>query len=217
MKEFTLGVSLLFKENNLKKISGVLKSLVLTVNRVNIEFEINIIASEIADFYDYKFIGINDVFYISGYLEQGAFLGRTTYYELYSKQKAKSIVSKKISFNDDSASTGFNCSLVYFCSNIDGKKFTISVVTILISCVDKAVDDASLLANSKIFIGLIIKNSVESIKTIEYLGIDEIGETDFKFNVFQTFYADFSKLSDIKKQILSDKELRVKLAEILKT
>ena len=217
MEELIIGVTLLFKKNNTKFVSGILKSIVVTSTKTDLKNEINKRANEISKFYDYEFIGVNDVFFVSGLIMQGEILGRTTDYDLDTLSKAKSIVSTEFSFDDSSKSKQFNCSLVYFCKNFDNDKFTISIITVLNSSVSSVIEDANHIANDTPFIEKIKANSIEKIESIEYLGIEDIGEVELEFGVFQSFYAEFNDEKSLKDEIISKDEMFSKLSDIYAT
>lgn len=215
MEEIIIGVTLLFKKNNSKVVSGILKSIVVTSTKIDLKNKIDNRANEIAKFYDYKFIGINDVFFVSGEIMQGEILGRTTDYDLDTLSKAKSIVSTEFSFDDSSKSKHFNCSLVYFCENFDNDKFTISIITVLNSLTSSVIEDANHIANDISFIEKIKANSIEKIESIKYLGIEDIGEVELDFGVFQSFYAEFDDEESLKGEIISKDEMFSKLKDIV--
>lgn len=216
MKNLIIGATLLFKKKDIEIISGILKSTVIVVNEKSAENEIQQKGLEIANFYNYEYIGVNDVFYVSGDVVEGEILGRTTYYDLNTLRKAKSIVSNDFSFDSDSNSQTFNCSLVYFCENSKGIKFTISAVTILNSSANSIIENANLTAKNPEIIRKIKTSSVENIVSALFVGIDDIGETDLKYKVFQSFYADFENIEDIKQEVISNKELKIKLGNVSK-
>jgi len=215
MEEINIGVTLLFKKDNVKVVAGILKSIVVTSTKTDLKNKINNRANEISKFYDYKFIGINDVFFVSGEIIQGEILGRTTDYDLDTTFKAKSIVSKNFDFDITSKSKQFNCSLVYLCKNFDKDKFTISVITVLNSLSTSVIDDANHIANNTTFMEKIKANSIEKIESIKYIGIEDIGETELKFGVFQSFYAEFNDEKSLEKEIISKNEMLLKLKDIM--
>lgn len=214
MEELIIGVTLLFKKNNTKVVSGILKSIVVTSTKTDLKNEIDNRANEIAKFYNYKFIGINDIFLVSGQITQGEILGRTTNYDLDTLSKAKSIISTEFSFDDSSKSKQFNCSLVYFCKNFDNDKFAISIITVLNSSVSSVIEDANNIANDIPFIEKIKANSIEKIESIEYLGIEDIGEVEVEIGVFQSFYAEFNDEKSLKAEIISKDDMFSKLCDI---
>lgn len=216
MEEIIIGVTLLFRKNNTKVISGILKSIVVTSTKTDLKNKIDKQANEISKFYDFEFIGINDVFFVSGQIMQGEILGRTTDYDLDTLPKAKSIVYKEFSFDDSSKSKHFNCSLVYFCKNFDKDKFAISIITVLNSLASSVIEDANHVANDISFIEKIKANSIEKIESIKYLGIEDIGEVELEFGVFQSFYAEFNDEESLKREIISKDEMFTKLNDIAK-
>ncbi|MFH6945240.1 hypothetical protein [Flavobacterium sp. FlaQc-50] len=214
MEEINIGVTLLFKKNT-KVVSGILKSTVVTSTKADLKNNIDNRANEISKLYNYKFIGINDVFFVSGQMLQGEILGRTTDYDLDSFSKAKSIVSTEFSFDKSSKSKQFNCSLVYFCKNFNNDKFAISIITVLDSLTSSVIRDANHIANDISFIEKIKTNSIEKIESIKYLGIEDIGEVELEFGIFQSFYAEFNNEESLKGEIISKDEMSSKLNDIL--
>ncbi|MFD1603061.1 hypothetical protein ACFSJW_06825 [Flavobacterium artemisiae] len=215
MEEIIIGATLLFKKNNTKVVSGILKSIVVTATKSDLKKKIDNRANEIAKFYDYKFIGINDVFFVSGQIMQGEILGRNTNYDLNTLSKAESIVSTEFSFDDSSTSKHFNCSLVYFCENFENDKFAISIITVLNSLAPTVIEDANHIANDISFIKKIKASSIEKIKSIRYLGIEDIGEVELELGVFQSFYAEFNDEKSLKEEIISKEEMFLKLNDII--
>ena len=108
------GVTLLFKIKNSQEIKGVLKSLVIDTSTQDFFESVLDIAKKIEKPYDYNYLGLNDIFVVSGIAQEASLLGRTTFYELNELSKAKTIISKEFSYNDSTELKTFNCSLVYF-------------------------------------------------------------------------------------------------------
>ena len=208
-----IGATFLFKNNNSQKLKGVLKSVVIDAN--NMIESTKIISDKISNYYNYNYLGINDLFLVSGEAKSGELLGRTTYYELNSLEKSRSLISSnKIMLNDENISKTYNCSLVYFCENAV-EKFTISVLSIVKSNNHEIIFDVESLAENVEFLRKIKSNSLEEIKEIEFIGIEMICNIDLKFGVFQSFYSDFDIIEDIKDELLSNEEITEILADIL--
>lgn len=215
MEEIIIGATLIFKEDNAESVSGILKSLVMTSTKNDLINDVNKWASEISQFYGYEFIGINDFFFVSGEIKQGQMLGRTTYYNLNTINKSKSLVPDEFSFDSSSESKNFNCSLVYFCKNLNKEKFTISVITLLNSTASLVVDAADNIANKISFKEIIKTTSIDNIDSLNYIGINDIGETDLKFGVFQSLYSEFYDDSNLIAEIITTHDMILKLEEIL--
>lgn len=216
MEERNIGVTLIFKKKNVKKISGILKSIVVKSSQKNIKKEIEKKVNEISDFYNYIYLGVSDVFFVSGDIQEREILGRTTYYDLDTIKKAKSLISKELLDNEHEKEQTLNYSLIYFCKNLNEESFTIVVVTILNSFGDSLIKTGELIGNDVSFIQKIKDNSVEKINSAKFIGINDIGETDLDFNVIQTFYADFKSMKSLEMEIISDKEMELKLDDIIK-
>jgi len=95
----TLGITLLFKENKTQTVSGVLKSMVMELDMKDFDFEVEKSAAEISNFYDYQFVGVNDIFVVTGNVVEGEILGKTNYWELDTLKKSKSLISDKLSLS----------------------------------------------------------------------------------------------------------------------
>lgn len=211
-----IGVTLLFKEKQINTIKGVLKSTVVDFYSNNLIESTKIISNKIKDYYNYEYLGINDLFVVSGDPERGELLGRNTYYELDSLNKAKSLLpNDDYSLDRDTVSSTFNCSIVYFCENNDGEKFAISILSIVNSSLENLIPEIESLANSIDFVQKIKSNSLENLKKIDFIGIEDICEVDLKFNVFQSFYSDFNSEEDLEDELMSSKEIKDVLDDII--
>ena len=206
-----VGITLVFKEKNNQLISGVLKSSVLDVKTNNFKNEVNKLGNKIAKYYDYTFLGINDVFTVSGEAKQGEILGRTSYFDYDDITKSKEL---KNEFPKNETGT-FLSSLIYFCSNKIGEKFTLTVLTLLeLTNIDfeKQVEQ---IANEVKFKNKIIEISVDGIDDLNFIGVESLEKIDLKFNVFETLYSDFEDLEQLTGEIISEEELNNKLKDIL--
>lgn len=211
-----IGITILFKDNkDPLKINGILKSTVIELYGNNLKEAAQNIGNNIAEFYDFKYLGINDLFIVSGNPKAGELLGRTTYYEIDSLKEVKALLPDNYSLNRDSSSNLFNCSILYFCQNNDKDKFCISVLSIVKSSIENLPTEIETLAQSDTFLAKIKSTSIENIEEIEYIGIEDICDIDLKFNVFQSFYMDFEFEEELKEELLSDKEIKEILDDIV--
>lgn len=211
-----LGITLIFKENDKQLISGILKSSVVNVEIDNCKNEATKFGNMIADFYDYTFLGINDVFSVSGEVKKGEVLGRTTYYELDTITKAKRIVNNSVfdELNFDDEFKKFKCSLVFFCQNTLNEKYTITVNSILENKNKALKNNLKTLGENKSFQNKVIRMAKDDLRNLEYIGVESINETDLNFKVFETFYSEFDNITQLTEEQISDKELNIKLKDI---
>ena len=208
-----IGVTLLFKERNNKVIKGIIKSII--VNEINsVEYKNTI--DQICDYYDYNFLGINDIFITSELLEEGAFLGRTTYYDLNSIEKSKQLIKQKKDYalNSKTSNENFNCSLIYHCKDFYGETFTVSILTIITSSLPILLKRVTKFVGEVDMKERINKYSIDKIDSITYVGIEDICDVDLKFGVFQTFYSDFETIDDLKAELMSEREINETIKDI---
>ena len=198
-----IGITLVFKEKDNDLISGVLKSLVLDSKIDDFKNEVNELGNKIAKYYDYTFLGINDVFTVSGEAKQGEILGRTSYFDYDDITKAKEL---KNEFLKNETGT-FLSSLIYFCSNKIGEKFTLTVLTILELTNTDFEKQIQQIADEVKFKNKIIEISVDGIDELNFIGVESLEKTDLKFNVFETLYSNFDSLDILSEEIISSNDL----------
>lgn len=211
-----LGVTLIFKEKHEELVSGVLKSSVINAEIENCKNEANKQGKMIADFYNYTFLGINDVFLVSGEVKHGEVLGRTSYYELDTITKAKKNVNNSVydGLNFDDEFKNFKCSLVFFCQNITNEKYAITVISILENQNKYFKNNLETLGNSKSFQNKIIRMAKDDLRNLEFIGVESIEETDLNFNVFETLYSEFDSINQLTDEQISENDLKTKLKDI---
>lgn len=210
-----IGITLLFKENVSSVVSGVLKSLVFQSETHDFKNKVDELGNKIASHYNYTFLGVNDVFTVSGEAKQGEILGRTSYYDFTTLKKANAL--KNDSFNnltDDNQFKKLKCSLIYFCQDSKLEKFTITVQTILESQFEQIMTNAIKMGNNNIFKKKIIDISLDKLNKLDFIGIESMEEIDLKFNVFETLYSDFENLEQLTDEIISQTELNEELKDI---
>ena len=157
---------------------------------------------------NYNYLGINDLFSVSGEVKQGEVLGRSTFYDLKSEADAIELVStNEYSFDLNTLSNDFNCSFVYLCTNENNEYFTITIITVISSSSEKVIDDAKSLGKNVDFQEKIIINSLEKIETIKFIGIEDICDINLDINIFQTFYSEFDNFESLKKERLNFEEI----------
>jgi len=210
-----IGVTLVFVDKEDKLISGILKSSVVEVERSTIERDIRKLGVEIATYYKYNFLGINDVFVVSGNVIEGEVLGRTTYYEIESNKKAQEL---KINFSNkisDDILKMFNCSLIFFCKTENKEKFAITILSILKTKESDIEIKAKEIFDSSIFKNKVKNISVDHLIQLDYIGIAGFEKIDLKYNVFETLYSEFEDLSILIDEVLTTSELNEMLIDIL--
>ncbi len=198
-----IGITLAFYEEKADSVFGILKSLVVDAKKSNVVNVANTLGNKIADYYDCNYLGINDVFFVSGEPKVGEILGRTSYYDYNVISKARKLKSEFPNIE-----TGkFLSTLIYFCSNDIGEKFTLTVLTILELTKSNFEAQIEQIVNDTKLKNKIIEISVDGIKTIDLVGIENLEKTDLKFNVFETLYSDFDSSDDLAEEILSSDDL----------
>lgn len=210
-----IGVTLVFSDKTNNSISGILKSCTVNTSSMNFKQDIESHANKIAEFYSYKYLGINDVFAVSGKAKVGEVLGRITYYDIDTLPKAKKLIRKDMEFLGDS-NKKVSCSLLFFSKDLSESNITISIKTLLLLEKSKLSTSAYELANSNSFKGKIIDISVDGIRELQYVGIEDFQEADLKFNVFETYYSDFSNINELLGEILKFRYLKSKLLDVFK-
>ena len=212
-----IGTTLLFKQNIKNKVKGFLKSIIIEETKKNELLEkVENRGQEIASFYEYEYLGINDLFSVTGDLKPHVILGRSTFYYLDNIEKAKTLLKKeKILLDKDDELKAFNCSLVFFCKNIYGENYTISVLSMIQSYYKYAYADAEKLGLKSDFQNQIKSNSIKDIDELKFIGVEDICYIDLKFNVFQTFEADFSNDKEFAKELLTYDDIEIIIKDIL--
>lgn len=209
-----IGVTLLFKDKKDKKIIGILKSAVLNINPEKLNKEVEDYAVKIEKEMDYQYIGLNDVFSVSGDAQQGEVLGRHTFYDVININDAKKLIADKgYSYNPNISKSYFNFSSVYLCDNLN-EKYTISILSIIFSKPENVVEEVLKLSCNQNFIEKIRNHSLEKINNLVFVGIEDICDIDLKDNVFQTFYASFINEGFLREELLSPKEISLKMRDI---
>jgi hypothetical protein len=172
------------------------------------------ISYSIENYYNYKYLGINDLFVVSDYPKEGEFLGRITFYDVDTLEKTEPLLNDTYSYKLDTSNEYFNCALIYFCVFDNGERFAISVSTILNSLKDNLFTKIKYLASSSDFTEKIKNQSLDGIKKIDYVGIEDICDIDLKFGVFQTMYSDFITIEDMEDEIMSNEDIKDMLKDI---
>lgn len=211
-----VGVTFVFYEKKSDSIFGILKSLVLEVEKVNFNNKTDEIGNKIANHYGYFYLGINDVFTVSGEAKNGEILGRTSYYEYDKIVKAETLKNDFLKNLFDYKINICACSLIYFCENEKGEKFTITIVTIVESEIIDFENYIQNIANKQEFKNKIIEISIDGLTKLDYIGIESFKEIDMEFNIFETLYSEFENLDSLSDEIILINNLNIILDDVFK-
>jgi len=173
-----IGITLLYSVTEENNLLGVLKSYVIECkDKYSVidaaykkaEEQINL------NYSNYKFIGIEDVFSVTGKVAHGELMGRSTLFDIDSIDKAKELTRSEKDL-DVSKQANYYCgSLVYFYEGEKGYAFTILAIVKETSkeSVFKTLRDEA--TNNKT-LDKIIENSVDSIvkNKIKFVGIEDV-------------------------------------------
>lgn len=217
MKEMKIGATLLFKQITKNKVKGILKSIIISeIKKTKVLKETQDRGQEIATHYEYDYLGINDLFSVSGDIEPNAILGRTSFYDLDSLEKSKTLINKEVLWLEEKDNLiFFNCSLVFFCKSIDEDNYTISVLSVIESSYKEVYNDAKKLGLKQGFQDKIKSNSIEKIVELHFIGIESVCHIDLKFDVFQTFIAEFDNEDELAEELLPDNDIGEIIKDIM--
>lgn len=211
----TLGITLLFQKESRSDIIGVLTSLCIDTTKMSFYNDILQQAIRISDCCNLKYLGINDIYKVTGKPAVGEILGRTLYDELTTEKEAKHLASFDIQSLSRTDSNIKSCSLVYFCKDNYSKTFTITVLTLLDLGVNDIQKKLTTMANSLSFLNKIKEVSVEKIISIEFIGVEDVFKMDSRLNIFEISEGTFDTFQELQKEIMNDKEIDIKLDLIL--
>jgi hypothetical protein len=96
-----VGITILYSATKEKNLLGVLKSYVVECNDKYsvIELAHERAKEQIKSIHPgYKFIGIEDVFTVTGKIQEGELMGRSTLFDIESLDKARELVNDNIDF-----------------------------------------------------------------------------------------------------------------------
>jgi len=175
-----VGITLLYSILEKGRNIGVLKSYVIDcLDKYSVIQEAEKKAKQQVDLRhpNYKFLGIEDVFTVTGEVREGELMGRTTLYDIDSVEVAKKMVMNDSDFAKKSeySSNNFCGSLIYFYEG-DKEKYAFTIYAITIGAINEVVKNLKDIATSGQFIKKIIDTSVESmeITKVSFLGIENI-------------------------------------------
>jgi hypothetical protein len=180
-----IGVTLLFSLQEDEIFYGLLKSYVIECKDKN-NFH-QVVTQKVSGkiklhFSNQRFLGIEDVFSVSGKAEVGEVVGRSTLYDLQSINQAKGLVKKDSEYSflqiEDNIINPYVCvSILYFYEDNRNTNYTFSVLTLLKNAdIKKVVPKAKEIAKSKSFLYKLLKLSANKmyVSKIKYIGIEDI-------------------------------------------
>lgn len=213
-----IGITLVYFIIEDNVIKGVLKSLIINTSFNDFEKDIKLKSEELSKVFNLNYVGINDVFVVSGDFEENEILGRTTDYDIsdFRSFKEDSIELNKTLFSDESKY--YSCAVYYKC--LDNKLEDLLIEIVVLLNLDKF-NFAKKIDSLK---GKMLKDKLKSISldnlsNVEYIGLKEINEIsplDASNYVFETLYSDFKSIDELKKETLTSRELKELLKDIFK-
>jgi hypothetical protein len=227
-----IGVSLLFSSSEGKKVTGILKSYIISLNRLNvrtIESQCDEkAAGQILLSPSYKYLGIEDVYSVAGSLAPGNVLGRTTYRECKTKHQAKSLIIDKshYPFYKERLPKNiryFSVRLVYLYEGVgsNNQKFSFLIITIVkASSHSEAISKSKVFSSSEKLKKLIASCSADELNEdhIQFIGLHDvcpIFDSIRKGGAYQTFYNKNVKGEKaLSKLLLTKDEMKKKISVV---
>jgi hypothetical protein len=216
-----VGITLLYAKKEGKIIEGQLKSYVVNaINWKQLQNALKDIVQKQTKDAEIEYLGLYDVFYVSGSFKENNILGKSCIDDLNTKRKSKSLVKKRKDYSclELKSLKPFKwllVSLVYFYENRQQKDFcTVTCLTPIksndLSKVIKKVREVSVKKSfkKKIFRPLI--DQMDS-KNLSFVGIEDIyvvRENPEKSEAFQTLYSDYKNINALKKMLPGEEELK---------
>ncbi|EKT3958431.1 hypothetical protein [Flavobacterium psychrophilum] len=209
-----IGVTLVFCKEKHDSIEGILKSLVLNTNKMNFEDEVHNVANEISEHYNAKYLGINDVFIVSGIPKEGEVLGRISYFEYDDRRKSEKLKGNFSNTIIDCANRDFLCSIIYFCQNDKKEFYTITVLTVIELNDGNFENKIKNIGNDSKFKDKVIETSIDGLNKLDYIGIERFEEICIEYNIFERLYSDFENLEFLVKEVIPNNELKMILEDV---
>jgi hypothetical protein len=211
------GLTLLFAEKANKGWIGYLNSYVVKANNWDELFdEVLMIAKKEIFRKDNNlmlFLGIADVFYVSGSLKQFAILGKTYYDEYTQKVESKKLVAKKI----QPFSRGWQiCELVYFYNDDKSRDFFALTCLTLVKAntIKELKEKLKGVVNLTSFKHQIVTKKLDKLNSdlLEFIGIKKVNSLNGKLgeNPFESYIKDVKLLDDILTSLPKINELKKK-------
>lgn len=235
MKNRVCGITLLFasEQDSSSLVEAQLKSYVVQLADWK---SLNCIAKDIANDVckkafaneNIKYLGIEDIFYVSGIFNQFEILGKSFIPECNTIKKAQELLIEEElyacnKFELSSSSKWYLVSLLYFYHDKDIKdKLTISCSTPIYSKSIKDIKELVLkTANKEAFVNKIVTESLDEMnfRYLKYIGIENIHlitENPNDNGAFQVLYKDFNNIQEIKNILPKESDLKKSLLLIMK-
>jgi len=211
-----IGITFVFyiKRDNI--INAVLKSLIVDTSLENFKETINIKSEQLSKIFGLNYIGINDVFVVGGGFKENTILGRISDYD---NNNFKIIASQSIELSDkmfNNSNSYYKCVANYKCKDNFLNEFVIEIIILLYLNKLNFKEKIKFL-NEKSFNKDIKNISFDNLVEIELIGIKEIDIIDLKDVdnlVFETLYADFKNLNELRKEVLTNNEIKLLLNDV---
>lgn len=213
-----IGITLVYFyiENNI--VEGVLKSLIIQTTLCDFEENVQLKAEELAKVYNLIYAGINDVFVVSGKFEENEIFGRTTDYDIIDfKVFKKDCIELDETLVIDKPNY-YSCVIYYKCLNERLEELLIEAIVLLHLNKLNFFEKINLLKGKKLKDKL-NSISLDNLVNIEYMGIKELNQIeplDAKNYVFETLYSDFLTIDELKKNVLTNKEVKTLVKDVFK-
>jgi hypothetical protein len=227
MENNNIGISLLFYREIEQGVEGLLKSYIYNYQKGNDiqEVILNTYKSITHNNISYSLLGINDLFKVTRNFEENAILGKITFNEIKTKDKAQKLAlqQKDYPFSEEESigASFFLCSLIFFYEGESYYTFTL-LTLIRASSIREANQKILLNMKKKEFIRNLedfFCNNVDFLKKIKFIDfefISPIFDEEVKENCFQVFYCDFpSKEKLLKGNIIKKATLMKKIKLLL--
>jgi hypothetical protein len=215
------GITLLFKKDNFKTVDVYLKSYVISIE--NFKSNLKKIVSNELSYNSIEFVGIEDLFFVSGKFKEFSVLGKTTFNEFNTFKKAKNLIrnQKSYTIKEENINTKFLLlNLVYFYSDkLKNTNFTITCLVPIKSV--KFINSREMVLDkiqSNGFKRKIVTEKISRINNIEFVGIENLSSVNWnsELSTFQTFFKRFKKNYNVTCLLGDKKEISKKKKQILK-
>ncbi len=192
-----VGVTLLYKSEENSVLYGILKSYTIDCNGyLDLQGKVAEKVKEQLVYYPaHKYIGVEDVFTVSNKAQKEEMLGRTSYFELETKEEVDNLLddTEVLDIYRENREKGFfNTKLLYYYQGVES--FVFSILTI-VELYDESqiIENIFKLANSESFKNKVVELSIDGVilKDIEFIGIEEFAvvEEDLrKGGAYQVLY-----------------------------
>ncbi|MEM6738431.1 MAG: hypothetical protein AAF620_20430 [Bacteroidota bacterium] len=216
-----VGITLLYSVLEESNLIGILKSYVIDCqNKYSIISEAQKKAEQQIDllYPNYKFLGVEDVFTVTGEVKEGELMGRSTLYDIDSIEEARKMVVNDTVFaiKAKNVINHYCGSLVYFYEG-DEEKYAFTINAITKGEIKEVVENLKGLAASDKTINKIVKSSVESldINKINFLGIEDINVITEDIAQGGSFLVLYNEEVQNEKELLSILPSKEELSEMI--